>query len=115
MADRANTLLVLAADRITLSNERVNMAGWCWDGQRLSHPTGKALRFSAEITAELDAAVASIAPVRYETKRGGEIAANEHGWEYAGLEQDAHPVYTRTVRGPGAESARVRFGKADLR
>jgi hypothetical protein len=48
-------------------------------------------------------AVAAYVPSRYIEKRGYEMTDEdrEHKWEFAGIENDAHGVYTRKIEGSG--------------
>lgn len=78
-------------------------AGWTWDGDALSHPAGIRLRFAAEATARITAAVAAYQPQRQLT--GYQIQqlpeSDRTGWEYIGVHNEVHGMYAKGQPRPG--------------
>lgn len=101
---------------ITLRNPTMTMHGWRWDGAALTHSARGAptLRFSPDITEAINLAVQQVVPQRSEKRYAFQLTEEEvrrDGWEYGGVENDAHGVYYRTTPGVGKT---VAFGKADV-
>lgn len=113
----ANTLTITSANRITLDQPNGSMAGWSWDGERLTHTTGHMLRFTAEKSAEIATAVREARPSEYETLTGAQVAelpAAERA-QFAGngyLMHDAIVMYERQT--VAAVRPEVTFGRADV-
>lgn len=113
----ANTLTVTSANRITLDQPNGSMAGWSWDGERLTHTTGHMLRFTAEKSAEIAAAVREARPSEWEFATGSQVGqrpAAEHAqWTGTGeVINDAFMLYERQIA--AAVLPQVTFGRADV-
>ena len=109
---KANELKI-TGNEIILSTPKGSMAGFRWDGQKLIHSTGKAMRFNAEISDSIGQAVKDSHHAKYETKYGYEFKdGDREGWEFSHVENDAHGVYSRCTRTRISKS--VFFAKEDL-
>lgn len=104
----------ISCNSIVLENPGGTMSGWSWRDGAMRHTTGKVIRFTPALTAEIDAAVAGLVPARSERKYGHEFTEAdraEGGWEFAGVQGDALGVYTRFT--PGSRVS-VGFAKSDV-
>ncbi len=68
-----NTNTLRITDEIVLATPKGTMAGFRWDGIKLANFGGKELRFNANKSAEIDAAVKSYIPDTYR-KAGVDIS-----------------------------------------
>ena len=99
---KSNSLKIENSDRIAVNGVR----NYRWDGAALSHPNnGQVIRFSAEVTEEINAAVAACRPAEVET--AAELVNGTEDWE-------RREVNTGRIISP-ALNATVYFAKSDLR
>lgn len=112
--ERANTLTIISADDISMSNPRGSMGGFSWTGEGLYHkPSRTTMRFNAEITAAIAREVALSHPAEYERRSGGQIQdGDREGWHFIGVIGDAVGMYERQTR--EGYTGTVQFGKQDL-
>lgn len=114
MATKANTLRIHGDSNIILENANGKRGGFRWTGAELRHASGRAMRFSPALTAEIAAAVAEARPARYEHRSGAQVAdsGDRGGWVFSGVRGDAVGMYSRLVS--AAVVPTVSFDKEDL-
>lgn len=100
----------------SFSNGTQSVYGWTWDGTKLVHSSKQVLRFNAEKSAEMAAAVKAAKPAKWDELTGAQVAmlpeAERKLYKFIGTRGDVNGIYSRQVA--EAVTVTVEFRKADL-
>jgi len=105
-------ILDILGSCVTLVTPKGSRSGYKWDGARLTHPNGESHQFTAEVTAEIKAAVAAYTPSRRTAGYADSAAEAAAGRKptFEGVEGDANGVYYTQSSAP----VKVAFAKTDM-